>query len=220
MRKVMAFTVMLAMFFSVGIGQVWSVDFEPKHEHFDRIVTGPARLRVRVFNFSTAPDNTVTMAMAETSRIFTPVHIAIEWINCSRSADLCTSPTAQVDVLIRILATALPQANKLALGLTSRSDSGSTAAVFYDRALSVRTDRIFPAQILGRAMAHEIIHVLLPSLPHLDRGLMKAKLTVEDFRIGCLQCPPLAGDLLNLIRREVDRRSDGVLSENSNAHLP
>ena len=93
------------------------------------------------------------------------------------------------------------------------SDSGSSAAIFYDRALSIRQPGMFLAQILGRALAHEVVHLLLGTTAHADLGLMKAEWNAEDLRFdsgGSLGLTP-AG--IAAIRDAAELRMAGVDGE-------
>jgi hypothetical protein len=207
MRRQILFHVLPCILAATCIWAALADDLAPGIEHVEARIPVPARITVRVFNFSSAPKATIELAIAEATRVLNKLQLPMNWVNCSPPVQ-CTSPEASIDVVVRVLATAFPQASKHALGMTSRSETGSTAAVFYDRALSVRTPRIFPAQILGRAMAHEVVHVLLPMQRHKDRGLMRAQLISDDFRIGSLECSMLSNDLVQMIRQEVARRAN------------
>jgi hypothetical protein len=166
-------------------------------------------LTVRVLNFSQASEKAIRIAVAEARYLCNP--LPIDWVDCFRSTGSeCTLDETPIDVFIRILPTALPQAAKYAVGMTSRFGSDSSAAVFYDRAMSVRTAEILPMQVLGRAMAHEIIHLLLPAIGHSDRGLMKARWGPENLRLGSPGSLLLSPDLVGTIRREVARRCELV----------
>jgi len=97
------------------------------------------------------------------------------------------------------------------------SDSGASAALFYDRALSIRKPGLFLAQILGRAMAHEVVHLLLGTTSHADLGLMKAEWTTEDLRFNeTIELTP-AG--IAAIRNAAELRMAGVDGESKRAEL-
>jgi hypothetical protein len=98
--------------------------------------------------------------------------------------DVCEAPDRPTGIRVRLLPKALPPASRTALGMAMWSDSGSSAALFYDRALSIRKPGLFLAQILGRAMAHEVVHLLLGTTSHTDLGLMKREWTTEDLRFN------------------------------------
>jgi hypothetical protein len=55
--------------------------------------------------------------------------------------------------------------------------------VFYDRVAALRTHtRLVPA-MLGRVMAHEIIHLLLPQQDHSGQGLMRGQWSEDDLLV-------------------------------------
>ena len=207
MRNSLAYKLLFGIVIPFHVGVAGQDDLGRPAEHLSRRTSGPVPITVRVFNFSTAPEGVLKLAVTEADRLFMPLRLPFDWIDCSRAATLECRLEGKVDVIVRVLPAALPRADKNALGATSHTENGSISAVFYDRILSVRTDGIFPAQILGRVMAHEIVHALLPTLEHRKRGLMRSQLTSGDFRIACGECTLLPGDLVEMIRREVRRRS-------------
>lgn len=83
---------------------------------------------------------------------------------------------------IRFLPQALSPASGSALGMAMWSESGGSAVLFCDRAVTFRRPGVFPGEILGRAMAHEVVHLLLGTTSHLDFGLMRSEWSVEDLR--------------------------------------
>jgi hypothetical protein len=65
----------------------------------------------------------------------------------------------------------------------SRQKRGTLATVFVDRIrMAALRTRLDPARLLGRAMAHEIGHLLLGTTGHSRAGLMRARWSDLDLR--------------------------------------
>lgn len=130
--------------------------------------------RVWLYNAAGAPSTTVEFAKAECSRIFRNAGIQIEWIE--------TSTVQPEDLKIGITAAPLDPVSPNAVGYVLRSATEASAYVIWSRVITwVGTNR--PAfEILGRAMAHEIGHLLLAGAPHSAKGVMRATWSPEDLR--------------------------------------
>jgi len=182
------------------------------------------RISVLVFNYSPASSNTVADAIAEADRIFKERRLPIDWIDCSRpSADrVCNSAYAFTAPIVRIVRAALPEATEAALGITGRCDTGAIAAVFHDRAvlLAARHPDIFTYRVLGVAMAHEAVHLLLPLSAHDGHGLMRPRFYVEDFHVARGGRFLIPSTLAACIRREVARMSHSTRTYDALNTLP
>jgi hypothetical protein len=101
-------------------------------------------------------------------------------------------------LIVRPIPKALSQASASALGITDSTDACAAAFVFYDRVLALRTSttRLLPV-ILGRVIAHELTHLLLPEEDHSELGLMRGQWTADDLRTTSLA-------FLGLSRRSVE----------------
>jgi hypothetical protein len=119
-----------------------------------------------------------------------PVSIELKWIDCTSWVlpAACMSPQLPKDLIVRILPKALPKVSTAALGITDSSDRYAAAFVFYERVVALRTHtRILPV-MLGRVIAHEISHLLLPQQDHSELGLMRGQWASDDLRITSSTC--------------------------------
>src|SRR5277367_1127676 len=151
------------------------------------------QLTVQMYTVSPVSPEVLVWAAPEAARALRSLPVRLTWINCSAPAhpDVCDNPDGPTGIRVRLLPKALAPASGTALGMAMWSDSGGSAALFYDRALSIRKPGLFLAQILGRAMAHEVVHLLLGTTSHADLGLMKKEWTSEDLRFNeSLQLTP------------------------------
>ena len=110
------------------------------------------------------------------------------------------------DLIIRFLPNALPQARPSALGIATSSANSGTAFLFYDRILALQSPRRMLFTVLGRVLAHEITHLLLPMQGHSDYGLMRGHWSTSDLDFTSTACLGLAGRSAQLIHEEALRR--------------
>jgi hypothetical protein len=146
----------------------------------------PAQLSVEMYTVAPVSPQVLDGAAPEAARALRSLPVRISWINCSAPAhpDSCDNPDRPTGLRVRLLPKALAPASPIALGMAMWSDSGGSAALFYDRALSIRQPGLFLSRILGRAMAHEVVHLLLGTTSHADQGLMKREWTSDDLRFN------------------------------------
>lgn len=165
-------------------------------------------LKVFVYRCPELPRSVIQGAETEATRILRPARIKFNWVECTagmQSAS-CRSAAARTDLIIRFLPRALPQASPSALGIAGSSADYSTAFIFYDRILARRTHTQLLPVMLGRVLAHEITHLLLPHEDHTDFGLMRGIWSTEDLRITNPACEDLSSRSVQLMHREALRR--------------
>jgi len=134
-------------------------------------------VRIRVCGFFGLSPTLLAFAEAEAARVLRGLEM--QWIEC-RCAETSCGPEEPDELTVRIVQKALPGATRGALGMASWSGDLGGALVFYDRALTFRSRTRMLHLILGRAMAHEIVHLLSPEEPHSDGGLMRGLWTLHD----------------------------------------
>jgi hypothetical protein len=100
----------------------------------------------------------------------------------------------------------LPQASARALGISGSSAEYATAFIFCDRILALRTHTHLLPAMLGRVLAHEIRHLLLPQANHTGFGLMRSQWNADDLLFTSVACLGLSGRSVQLMHREVLRR--------------
>jgi hypothetical protein len=135
------------------------------------------QITVRIYGFPGLPPGSLALAEAETARLLRGLEI--HWIECT-STQACSRPEAPDDLTVRVVEKALPGATPHAMGMATWSGIQGGAFVFYDRALALRTPSRLLQHILGRVIAHEILHLLSPQEPHSDLGLMRGHWTADD----------------------------------------
>ncbi len=115
------------------------------------------------------------------------VGMKLRWVDCApgKTSAACSSWPSPAELVVRLLCNALPHASLLALGEAhspSSDDVGSNGAafIFYDRIVALRTQTRLMPFMLGRVMAHEMTHLLLPKEPHSEAGLMRGQWPTDD----------------------------------------
>ena len=120
--------------------------------------------------------------------------VAVTWIECGlpgEAADasmVCRRPLRWNELSVRILRAGTVdrghQVTTLGYALVDlAAGSGSLATVYADRVeLMAHGAGVDAAELLGKAMAHEIGHLLLGSNRHGSRGLMRASWSGTDLR--------------------------------------
>jgi len=139
-------------------------------------------LIVRIYGAQALPPPQDQSALREARAILAQAGLAPEWVPCASgaSAARCAIPLGNAELVVRVV-TAPPQpysARPLPLGYSlvdARTRSGSLATIYLDRvqwlAAASTTD---VAALLGRAIAHEIGHLLLGTPHHAPFGVMRA----------------------------------------------
>jgi hypothetical protein len=141
-------------------------------------------LVLRVFDRSgeSAADRRVAMETADT--ILRQADVTPTWVDCSMGSksstrDACTSPLGPSELAIRITAgprqDAPATSRPLGYSYVEPETGGTLATVFTDRvAWLAHASGARPSTLLGRAVAHEVGHLLIGTNEHSETGLMRA----------------------------------------------
>jgi hypothetical protein len=143
-----------------------------------------AAVSIRTYNYAAVSGDEMAEARAEAAHIFKGAGISIEWIECrvpgSGAGEACTEPLlVGRDLMLRLVERApVPGERVVALGesMLDREQRGGvlmTIDLFPVRAVAEKTATTV-STLLGRAIAHEIGHLLLGSAEHPQLGLMRA----------------------------------------------
>ena len=149
---------------------------------------------IRVRTYSTGiPESEVVAALYLTADIFSRAGLVITWIPCDSSNPLapssgeCDQPTTDGELILRL--TVGPQAPRRLWGVavateagnvlgdsyaTSEPGGGVLATVYWDRVRDAgRRSGVGTTTVLGRAVAHELGHLLLGANSHSTTGVMR-----------------------------------------------
>lgn len=137
---------------------------------------------VRVYHDGAVSEADETRALTTAASILAPANVALRWAHCHASIPLdveCGRPLGPGEQALRLTRTRYLAANTrvLALGealLNSRGAAPALATVYLDRVdwLAQRS-RADGMVLLGRAIAHELTHLLTGDGRHAQVGLMR-----------------------------------------------
>lgn len=152
-------------------------------------------VNIRTYDYSDLTASDVANARAEADRIFRNARIAVRWIDCwvpGRTGGMpCTEPMAAGRDLMLRLVDRTPsidareaRVSPLGESMVDREQRGGvlmTVDAVPVRRIADRTSTE-ASLLLGRAIAHEIGHLLLGSANHARLGLMRAFWSHEELR--------------------------------------
>ena len=147
---------------------------------------------VRTYNYAAVPFGQLASAKLEAGHIFRRAGVSVEWIDCrvrgGDDAPACTEPLLPGrDLMLRLVDRIPAQGGRIvALGesMLDREQRGGvlmTIDVFPVRSVAGRASTSI-STLLGRAVAHEIGHLLLGSAEHPRLGLMRALWSHDELR--------------------------------------
>ena len=131
-------------------------------------------------------------ALSVATTIIEDAGVHVTWTSCgsgSHTVSPCDSAMTSTDLLVRMIRCNDDSNNPLrALGfalIDGQQHTGALATVYVDRVASVaRESGVDGSLLLGRAIAHEIGHLLMGTNQHSTSGVMRAQWTRRDLRRG------------------------------------
>jgi hypothetical protein len=154
-------------------------------------------LIIRVYDNAGVPANQRARALSRANAILARTDIAVEWIDCparqslakeGSSSAVCATPPTSQELVIRLVRSTSGTLGMghAALGyslIDAETSTGTIGTVFIDRVEQLANSvTLETATLMGRAIAHEIGHLILGSNQHSDAGLMREIWTVEQLR--------------------------------------
>jgi hypothetical protein len=139
-------------------------------------------LNVRVYDNADVPKAALRAALETASQTLRPADVEVSWLTCtSSSGGRCTVPLGRGELMVRLVRSAQGSGDDESLGtalVDPKTGTGVLATVYVDRverlAHSSNGDL---GMLLGRAMAHEIGHLLMGRAGHASHGLMRPRWT-------------------------------------------
>jgi hypothetical protein len=139
-------------------------------------------LVVRLYDAYGVSAMDLDIARATAGSILGNAGIPVTWVACP-----CDEQVGPSELIVRVTAAGpTSERNSLGFSYVDRAHGfGTLATVFADR---VRTRageaRVSRGELLGRAMAHEIGHLILGTTQHDRRGLMRGRWTVTELQVN------------------------------------
>jgi hypothetical protein len=153
-----------------------------------------SNLTVRIYNNAGISPEDLRLATLEAEHILRKANITTSWVECwyrttesPRATEHCHEPLGSNTLTLRLQAATSAAATKvvsMGFALVNLQDRAPfLATVYSDRVEAVaRSANVDTRSLLGRAVAHEIGHLLLNTNRHADAGLMREKWTRVQLR--------------------------------------
>ena len=169
----------------------------------------PPRIEVvaRVYNTARVEPPVTDLALATATRLMTAGAIGVAWRDCDVPNACARVPVREFVIrLVRSQADVADGA-PFVLGEASidlHEQAGVLATIYVDRVERMaRLSEADIAPLLGRAIAHELGHLLLATNAHSSSGLMRAQWTSKEVRGNLLADWILAREDAEAIRRRL-----------------
>ena len=175
-------------------------------------VTGWTDVVVRVYDANGVMAGTNLAALDQARKTLEAASIDVIWRLCATTPSPCNAPMAPGELAIRIVRSAVrPRwAGGLPLGdamLDTRSGNGVLATIYVDRVEWLAHQAGADSRaLLGRAIAHELGHLLLATTTHGPVGLMRAYWSQEEVRRRSSSDWTFAPAEIAVIRRRAEAR--------------
>ena len=142
---------------------------------------------VRVYNGHIVSSDDLATAAATVRSLLKDAAIELVWRDCPATAppEACTRGLDANEVIVRLLVAGDGSAPKNVLGnsMIRGGDPACFVTIWVDHvAILARAGNVTAGQLLGRAITHELGHVLLGTGEHSAVGLMRADWTEHELR--------------------------------------
>lgn len=128
----------------------------------------PSRLLLHIANYAEVHRHDLARVQTEVEDIFGEAGVAIAWVDTYEPGSISI-------MLLRITRDSQEHASGCALGLALAASS--RAYVFVNRIVTATSSRpVDLPVVIGRVVAHETGHILMPQRPHSPSGIMRADL--------------------------------------------
>jgi hypothetical protein len=151
----------------------------------------PVTLTVRVFNNAGVPAPDLERALTVAEAALASGGIAVSWRRCSDQQVLpasCDRQLEEGEVIVRLMTSGKAATTRVAMGdakIDPARHCSRLASVYWDQVRFVaRSALVDPRPLLGRAIAHEIGHLLINTNGHSDAGLMRATWSHAELRLN------------------------------------
>jgi hypothetical protein len=141
---------------------------------------------IRLYDMATSDTRGRVVAMRAASDAIASAGIKVKWRDCSRggAAHPCRTVRDAGDLVVRVMPARGATDSDTQLGFAPIDPSGRPtvlATIYYDLVTRVsRRTGLGANELLGRAIAHEIGHLLLREPGHAHSGLMRSLWTDEE----------------------------------------
>lgn len=173
-------------------------------------------LTIRLYDVTGVPPATLQQALAVASSTLQQAGVELQWTHCpaaataAAAASHCQEPLAANELVLRVQHAAVKTGSQT-LGdavVDTRVRAGSLATLYADRIVAAATNSgVEIGVVLGRAVAHEVGHLLLGRRDHATAGLMRAHWTAGELRQGARRDWRFSDAEMDEIRSGLTRRT-------------
>jgi len=157
--------------------------------HVDAASARPSPIDVvaRIYNTARVPDDVRHAAVAVAKRALASSAINVSWQDCD-TTNSCSGVPDTGELVIRLVRSSDTPGKAAALVLGDASidrglGAGVLATIYVNRVeVMAGVSETDVAVLLGRAIAHELGHLLLATNAHSPNGLMRAQWTPQEIR--------------------------------------
>jgi hypothetical protein len=171
----------------------------------------------RVYNTARVPSDLAAASRAVAAQTLGAARIGVAWRNCDDIGE-CSHVPSRGELVVRLVRSGDPTGTPAALVLGEASidtaaGAGVLATIYVDRvALMAELSETDTVSLLGRAIAHEVGHLLLATNAHSSRGLMRAQWTPQEIRRNQATDWILTKQDAVAIRRRFERRAGSAFA--------
>jgi hypothetical protein len=164
-----------------------------------------SRRVIRVYDTTSGASDIRSAAIRTAAVIVEEAGISVEWRDCTNdsAADRCQDTRRRRDLIVRIMPAAAPGTIFRGTSLQLQTEpgevnmqlgvavinpvtlTGEMATIFHEQVRTVaRRSGVNDAELLGRALAHEVGHLLLRVRAHSRTGLMRGVWSIEELTLN------------------------------------
>ena len=147
-------------------------------------------VRIRILDYAPIANDVIAQAQQRVTDIYDIIGVQVLWQTTVRPLDLTSSVantlTAPSEFVLIVLSPSMSRRMKVArdvvgMAIVPTQGGGRIAYVLFDRVTRVaKAARSDVTDVLGRVMAHEIGHLMLPDGSHSGSGLMRAGWNIKE----------------------------------------
>jgi hypothetical protein len=158
-----------------------------------------ARVVVRLYDIGNVAVDVRTAAIGEAAAILKEAGVSIDWHDCTSTANqACRKSPDTWNLIVRVIPTLVPASgarssvearnravdadSELGVAIVDTAAHADAMATIFDDQVQIvaRRTGVDRAELFGRALAHEVGHLLLRATGHSRAGLMRAVWTDEE----------------------------------------
>ncbi len=139
-------------------------------------------LVIRIYDMVGLPAAELAAARQAASDVLTSAQVSLVWVSCPRTGAAprdaaCDAVPLPTDLMVRVASSpvGLTKGALAEAYVDTDTATGSLATIYVDRIRALALDSgVEPGPLMGRAMAHEVGHLLFGSSTHSGTGVMRA----------------------------------------------